>query len=199
LREKQAISRKELSGRLGITKRTVCAYENESMRPSEKIAHKISLILECNDLFRRINIFDWNFNFSMDRKDLQEDITLNSFESHLQEVLNDIGICSYWSKKGSIPFKLSLYSKFVDENKENSVYPLFSGVSEADKKINELSFKCLKMFTELFQKNTIFIINNDIKIPDSLKKIKIPIIKIRNLEKIDDEKEFVELIQESGN
>jgi predicted transcriptional regulator len=199
LREKQAISRKELSGRLGITKRTICAYENESMRPSEKIAYKISLLLKSNDLFRRINIFDWNFNFSMDRKDLQEDIKLSSFESHLQEVLNDIGICSYWSKKGSIPFKLSLYSKNIDENKESSVYPLFSGVSEADKKINELSFKCLKMFTELFQKNSIFIVNNDIKIPDSLKKNKIPFIRIRNLEKIDDEEEFIELIQESGN
>ena len=55
------------------------------------------------------------------------------------------------------------------------------------------------MFTELFQKNSIFIVNNAIKIPDSLKKIKIPIIRIRNLEKIDDEEEFVELIQESGN
>jgi predicted transcriptional regulator len=169
------------------------------MRPSEKIAQKISLILESNDLFRRINIFDWSFNFSMDRKNLQEDTNLSSFESHLQEVLNDIGICSYWSKKGSIPFKLSLYSKSVDENKESSVYPLFSGVSEEDKKFNELSFRCLKMFTELFQKNSLFIVNNEIKIPDSLKKIKIPIIRIRNLEKIDDEEEFVELIQESGN
>ena len=57
-----------------------------------------------------------------------------------------------------------------------SFYPLFSGVSEEDKKMNELNFKCLKMFTELFHTNSLFIVNNDIKIPDSLKKIKIPTI-----------------------
>jgi len=39
-RESEAISRKELSEMLGNTKRTVCAYENDSMRPSESIAFK---------------------------------------------------------------------------------------------------------------------------------------------------------------
>ena len=55
------------------------------------------------------------------------------------------------------------------------------------------------MFTEFFHTNSLFIVNNDIKIPDSLKKIKIPIVRIRNLEKLDDEAEFIDLIQESGN
>ncbi len=199
LREKHAISRKELSELLGVTKRTVCAYENESMRPSEKIANKISNILDNRDLFRKINLFDWNFKFKIDQKESREDIELNPFESHLQEVLDDIGICSYWYKKSTIPFKLSLYSNIPDEKDESSFYPLFSGVSEGNKKINELSFKCLKMFTDLFHANSLFIVNNDIKIPDSLKKIKIPIVRIRKLEKVDDEAEFIDLIQESGN
>ncbi|GAG71958.1 unnamed protein product, partial [marine sediment metagenome] len=108
-------------------------------------------------------------------------------------------ISSYWYKKSTIPFKLSLYSNIPDEKDDSSIYPLFSGVSEENKKINELSFKCLKMFTELFHANSLFIVNNDIKIPDSLKKIKIPIVKIRKLEKVDDEAEFIDLIQESGN
>jgi predicted transcriptional regulator len=199
LREKHSISRKELSELLGVTKRTVCAYENESMRPSELIALKISEILNNQDIFRKINLFDWNFKFEIDKKETRDDIDLNPFESHLQEVLDDIGINSYWYKKSPIPFKLSLFSNTLDKEDENSFYPLFSGVSEEDKKINELSFKCLKMFTELFHTNSLFIVNNDIKIPDSLKKIKIPIVRIRNLEKIDDEAEFIELIQESGN
>ena len=199
LREKHSISRKELSELLGVTKRTVCAYENESMRPSEKIANKISDILDNQDIFRKINLFDWNFKFEIDQKESREDIDLNPFESHLQEVLDDIGISSYWYKKSTIPFKLSLYSNIPDEKDESSFYPLFSGVSEENKKINELSFKCLKMFTELFHTNSLFIVNNDIKIPDSLKKIKIPIVRIRKLEKVDDEAEFIDLIQESGN
>jgi len=199
LREKHSISRKELSELLGVTKRTVCAYENESMRPSEKIANKISDILNNQAIFRKINLFDWNFQFEIDQKESQEDIDLNPFESHLQEVLDDIGISSYWYKKSTIPFKLSLYSNIPDEKDESSFYPLFSGVSEENKKINELSFKCLKMFTELFHANSLFIVNNDIKIPDSLKNIKIPIVRIRKLEKVDDEAEFIDLIQESGN
>jgi len=199
LREKHSISRKELSELLGVTKRTVCAYENESMRPSEKIANKISDILENRDIFRKINLFDWNFKFKIDQKESRDDIDLNPFESHLQEVLDDIGISSYWYKKSTIPFKLSLYSNIPDEKDERNFYPLFSGVSEENKKINELSFKCLKMFTELFHANSLFIVNNNIKIPDSLKKIKIPIVRIRKLEKVDDEAEFIDLIQESGN
>lgn len=198
IREKQEISRKELSELLGVTKRTVCAYENESMRPSEKIAKKLSNVLENNEIFRKINIFEWNFKFEIDQKEPREDIARNPFETHLQAVLDDIGVCSYWYKKSSIPFKLSLYSKISGENKERSVYPLFSGVSEADKKINALSLNCLKIFNDLFHANSLFIVNNDIKIPDSLKKINIPIVKISNLEKIDDEEEFIDLIQESG-
>ncbi len=198
IREKQEISRKELSELLGVTKRTVCAYENESMRPSEKIAKKLSNILENKDLFRKINLFDWNFKFEIDLKEPQEYIALNPFETHLQAVLDDIGVCSYWYKNSPIPFKLSLYSKVSDDNKERNVFPLFSGVSEEDKKINERSLSCLNMFNKLFKVNSLFIVNNDIKIPDSLRKIKVPIVKIRNLEKIDDEEEFIDLVQESG-
>lgn len=199
LREKHLISRKELAEELGVAKRTICAYENESMRPSETIAKKISKILDNQDIFRKVNLFDWNFKFQIDKKESLEDIDLNPFETHLQEVLDDIGVNSYWYKKSTIPFKLSLYSDITDGNDESSFYPLFSGVSEEDKKINELNFKCLKMFTELFHTNSLFIVNNVIKIPDSLKKIKIPIVRIRNLEKVDDEAEFIDLIQESGN
>jgi len=198
IREKQEISRKELSELLGVTKRTVCAYENESMRPSEKVAKKLSNILENKDLFRKINLFEWNFKFEIDWKEPREYTARNPFETHLQAVLDDIGVCSYWYKNSPIPFKLSLYSKVSDDNKERNVYPLFSGVSEEDKKINELSLNCLNKFNKLFHVNSLFIVNNDIKIPDSLRKIKVPIVKIRNLEKIDDEEEFIDLVQESG-
>ena len=52
------------------------------------------------------------------------------------------------------------------------------------------------MFTDIFQKTSLYIVNNNIHIPDILKTDKIPILKIRNLEKVDDEEEFIELIQE---
>jgi predicted transcriptional regulator len=198
LRENMLISRKRLSEILGVTKRTVCAYENETMRPSEVIANQISQILDCPDLFKQINLFEWNFKFDLEKEEIHQEEELNPFESHLQEIFNDIGIRSYWYRKGAIPFKLSLYSKIVDSEESSTVYPVFSGISDEEKKFNELNLKCLTLFRELFNKNTLFIVNNDIKIPDALKTNKTPILKIKSLEEVDDEEEFVGLIQESG-
>ena len=196
LREKHSITRKEISESLGVTKRTICAYENESMRPSEKIAEKILEILENNDLFKKINIFGWAIKDNIDKKEMLEEKELTQFEYHVQDIIKDIGLSSYWYKKGSIPFKLSLYSQ-SDKIKLDGFYPLFSGISEEQGKINEMSFHCLRMFTNLFHKTSLFIIDNDIKIPEPFKKANIPIVKIKNLERVDDEEEFIELIQES--
>lgn len=196
LREDHSITRKELAEKLGVTKRTLCAYENESMRPSETIAEKILETLENNELFKKINIFGWPIKTDTENILIIEKEELSEFEAHIQGIIKDIGISSYWYKKGSIPFKLSLYSS-SDKIDSKGFYPLFSGISENQDKINETSFKCLKMFTDLFQKTSLFIIDNDIKIPETFKKQKIPIVKIKNLEKVDDEEEFIELIQES--
>jgi len=196
LREKKIISRKELSEKLGVTKRTVCAYENERMHPSEKIAEKIIKILEHNDLFKKINIFKWNIRQEKDEKEIIEEFELSDFESHVQDIVNDIGISSYWYKKGSIPFKLSLFSESKNEKLEG-FYPLFSGIFEEQNKLNKLNFECLKLFNDLFHKTSFFITNNDVKIPKTYKNIKVPVVKIKNLEEVDDEEEFIELIKES--
>ncbi|MFX1417380.1 MAG: helix-turn-helix domain-containing protein [Promethearchaeota archaeon] len=196
LRENYSITRKELSEVLGVTKRTICSYENESMRPSEKIAERILEILNSNELFKKINVFGWTIKDYTEEKELLEEKELSEFESHVQDIIKDIGLSSYWYKKGSIPFKLSLYSH-SDKIKFDGFYPLFSGISEEQGKINEMSFHCLKMFTDLFHKTSLFIIDNDIKIPEPFKKTNIPIVKIKNLEEVDDEEEFIELIQDS--
>jgi predicted transcriptional regulator len=166
------------------------------MRPSEKIAEKISEILENDDLFKKIDVFGWMIKDSIDEKYIIEEQELSEFEAHIQDIIKDIGLSSYWYKQGSIPFKLSLFSE-SDTITLDGFYPLFSGITEDQGKINEMSFHCLKMFTDLFQKKSLFIIDNEIKIPEPFKKIKIPIVKIRNLEKVDDEEEFIELIQDS--
>ncbi|NVM34700.1 MAG: helix-turn-helix domain-containing protein [Candidatus Lokiarchaeota archaeon] len=196
LREDHTITRKELSDKLGVTKRTLCAYENESMRPSERIAKKILEILEDKDLFKKINIFGWPIKDDINNIEILEGKELSEFETHVQDIIKDIGLSSYWYKKGSIPFKLSLYST-SDKIESEGFYPLFSGISEEQGKINEMSFRCLKMFTELFHKTSLFIIDNGIKIPEAFQKDKIPIVKIKKLEKVDDEEEFIELIHES--
>ncbi|MFX1501086.1 MAG: helix-turn-helix domain-containing protein, partial [Promethearchaeota archaeon] len=175
LREDCSITRKELSDKLGITKRTVCAYENESMRPSEKIAKKILDILENDGLFKKINVFGWPIKVDIKNIEKFEEEEMTEFEIHVQNIIKDIGLSSYWYKKGSIPFKLSLYST-SDKKESEGFYPLFSAISEEQKKINEMSFKCLKMFTDLFHKTSLFIINNGIKIPEIFHKDKIPIV-----------------------
>ncbi len=196
LREKNFISRKELADKVGVTKRTICSYENEDMRPSEKIGLKISEILEDSSIFKKINIFEWNFKLSKDLISTSEESELTPFEAHVHNIIEDIGISTYWYKKGPLPFKLSIYSENRELKNQDDFYPLFSGVSDEKTKINKLNIKCLKLFNSLFNKQALIIINNNIKIPDS-EKDQIPIVRIKELEKIDNEDEFIELIQES--
>ena len=196
IREQHMITRKELSEQLGVTKRTVSSYENESMRPSEEMAEKILSILEDSNIFKKINIFKWNFKYDMDDIEIREEKELSEFESHVQTIVDDIGLSSYWYKKGSIPFKLSLFSS-IDQIKKNGFYPLFSAISEEQDKINKKDFNCLKMFNDLFHKTALFIIDNNVKIPDVIKTKDIHVVKIKKLEEIDDEEEFIELIQDS--
>ncbi|MGQ4875175.1 MAG: helix-turn-helix domain-containing protein [Promethearchaeia archaeon] len=195
LREQKNITRKELSEELGVTKRTICAYETETMRPSEKIGQKIMKLLEDGSLFRKINVLEWNLRFTIDQKELFSEEELNEFESHLNEVLDDIGLSSYWYKKGVVPFKLSLYSEFRKD--KNEIYPVFSGISDEEHKINTHQLQCLKMFTQLLSKKALLIVDNTIRIPRVLSQNKIPVIRINVLEKMDDENDFIEFIQES--
>jgi predicted transcriptional regulator len=165
------------------------------MRPSEKIALKILNILHNDDIFRKMNPFEWKVNYDSESPTRFEESDLSPFESHIHDVIEDIGINSYWYKKGPIPFKLSIYSH---SEEQANFYPLFSGISEGQKKITEMNLKCLKNFTRLFDKKVLFIINNDTKVSEAIKKNLIPIVKIKDLENIDDEEEFIELIQGSG-
>ena len=53
------------------------------------------------------------------------------------------------------------------------------------------------MFNDLFHKTALYIIDNSVKVPGVIKGKDIHIVKIKNLEEVDDEEEFIELIQES--
>ena len=50
------------------------------------------------------------------------------------------------------------------------------------------------MFKELFRQNALFIVSNNVKISETSN---IPIVSIKKLDKVDDEEEFIELIQDS--
>jgi hypothetical protein len=50
------------------------------------------------------------------------------------------------------------------------------------------------MFTKLFQKKGIFIVDNDFKVSDFFKQI--PVLKIDTIEELDSEEEFIELVKE---
>lgn len=197
LREQKNISRKELAEALEVAKRTVCAYEKERIHPSEPIAQKIVDLLGDDSLFRKINVFKWNFKFDMDQKEVYEDDDLNPFETHLQDIFEDIGISTFWHKNGQVPFKLSLYSDPSKLN-ESTFYPLFSAVSDQYNKINDLNLKYFITFTKLLHKQALFIVNDNLKIPDPSLKKNISIMEVKKLEKIDNEDEFIEFIQGSG-
>ncbi len=195
-RESESISRKELSEKLGVTKRTVCAYENDSMRPSESIALKILETLHDNMILKRMDPFSWKIKFKFQESTIGEEKDLNPFEAHINDVIEDIGMSTYWYSKGPIPFKFSIYSS---SEKQVNIYPIFSGISEEQKKISEINLNCLKIFTNLFQKKSLLIINNDINVSDTTKNNVIPIVKVRDLENIDNEDEFIELVKGTAN
>ena len=197
LREQKNITRKELSDELNITKRTLSSYETENMRPSQKIAQKILDILEDKhqSIFRNINVFEWHVKSTIKNEVGQE---LNTFQSHLQDIIEDIGVDTHWYRKGVAPFELSIHSKhFNMEKGENTILPLFSKVPDEKNKMSSVNLKSfLYMFTQLFQKKGIFIVDNDFKISDVFKNNRIPILKVKNLEKIDNESDFIELVKE---
>ncbi|TFG01147.1 MAG: helix-turn-helix domain-containing protein [Promethearchaeota archaeon] len=193
LREARRISRKELSEQIGVTKRTICSYESENMRPSKEIADKIQDILDHSEIFRNINVLDWKFECNV-RKTALNEKELSPFENHIQGILDDIGISSYWYKKGYFPFEMCISSK-KENLKENhpNIYPLLSEVSEMKKQLKEKTIndlQCLKQLLTLFHKHALFIVDKELKKSQFFENTNIPVIDLRDLEKISNEKQF---------
>jgi len=197
LREQKNVSRKEISDQLGVTKRTICSYENETMRPSLEIAEKIREILADKSIFRKINIFEWNLKINFIKEKSSEHTELTDFESHLQDIFEDIGVSTIWYKKGQVPFELSISSNNYLLNENNEFYPIFSRLSEENTKVSKLNLEHLMSFAKVFHKNAFFIVSNDYKISDIFNTIGMPVIKLKDLEKIDTEDDFVELFEEN--
>ncbi len=197
-REKKNISRKDLSEELGVTTRTISAYESENMRPSEAVAKKIIDRLDLRDdsIFKRINIFDWNFKYDASIFENEEEPELDSFESRVQDFLEDIGISYHWYKYNQMPFELSIHSKESKNQKNEQIYPMFSKISNRTKKVTEYHVNLLKALNKILNKSAFFIIDDNIKVPDSVKGPNIPFVPIKNLEKINDEEEFIEFFKE---
>lgn len=195
LREDKNISRKDLSEQIEVAKRTVCSYENETMRPSEEMADKILNILKDESIYRKINLFEWQVKVSFAEKEHMRGQDLTDFESHLKDVFDDIGMNTFWYKKGLTPFEFSISSQNYVLDSDKTFYPLFSGLSEQNDKVSKMNLKRLIDFAQAVHKNAIFIVNNEFKVPDIFKRVKIPILKMKNLEKIDNEDEFKDFFQ----
>ena len=197
LREEKNLSRKEISEKLEITKRTFCSYENESMRPSQKIAEKILEIFDDKSIFRNINVFEWQVKVNFTQEDSSKKRDLTDFESHLQDIFEDIGVSTIWYKKGQVPFEISISSKNYLLNPEDDFYPVFSGLSEENTKVSKSNLQNLTTFAKIFHKNAFFIVNNDFKISDVFHKTGVQVVKLKELEKIDTEEDFVEFFEET--
>jgi predicted transcriptional regulator len=197
-REEKNISRKELSEKLGVTKRTLCSYENESMRPSQQVAEKILEILEDSSIFRKIDLLEWHLKVNFEEEDLFGYRELTEFESHLQDIFEDIGVSTIWYKKGQVPFEFTINSKnFLSKDRKDTFYPLFSGLSQEKSKISKINLAQLQSFAQIFQKNSLFIVANDFKIPAIFNKIEIPVIRLKKLEELDSEQDFIKFYQDS--
>jgi putative transcriptional regulator len=195
LREQKSISRKDISEQLGVTKRTLSSYENETMRPSQKIADKILQILDDKSIFRKINVFEWQIKVNFLQEESSQKRELTEFESHLQDIFHDIGVSTIWYKKGQLPFELSISSNNYVLNAGEEFYPVLSGLSQENTKASKMNLQHLRSFAEFFHKNAFFIVNNDFKITNT--NVRVPVIKLKDLEKMDTETDFVELFEEN--
>lgn len=195
LREQKNISRKDISDQLGVTKRTLCSYENETMRPSQKVAEKILEIIDDKSIFRKINVFEWQIKVNFIQEESSQKRDLTDFESHLQDIFEDIGVSTIWYKKGQLPFELSISSNNYVLNAGDDFYPVLSGLSQETTKVSKINLHHLKSFADFFHKNAFFVVNNDVKITDN--KTGVPVIRLKDLEKMDTEEDFVDLFEES--
>lgn len=197
LREEKNVTRKELSEEIGITKRTLCSYESENMRPSKNIAKKIGEILDSKAIFREINVFNWNIKINFKIEEINKKEDLNNFEEHIQNIIEDIGIKSNWYKNGLFPFDMLISPQNWDNYSENQIYPLFSDIANIKDEFDKNALLSLFTFTKVFHKDALFIVDNDFKFQNFNSTFKIPVIKIRTLEKIDNEDEFIDYVKKS--
>jgi hypothetical protein len=88
---------------------------------------------------------------------------------------------------------MCISSKEEESRKSPNIYPLLSEVSEMEKHLKENHLKdlqYLKHFLSLFRKHALFIVNNEIRKSRFFEKTKIPVIDLKNLEKISSEEQF---------
>jgi predicted transcriptional regulator len=85
----------------------------------------------------------------------------------------------------------------LNQTEKDGFYPLFSNISEDQNNVNEMNFNSLKMFNDLFHKTALYIIDNNVRIPGASKRKDIHVVKIKNLEEVNDEEEFIDLINKN--
>ena len=197
LREEKEISRKNFAEHIGITKRSLCSYERGVMRTSVDTAKKIEEILD-NSIFRKINLYKWNFQIDFEEF-LEQDVEKTEFDELIEGILKDIGFSTFWSKKNMNPYDLFITSKDFEPNeKVDSFFPVCSSINEKAQKINELKLKNLLRISKILDKIYLHIVDNSFRSP-SIPRKKLPIVRLRDLEKIDDIDRFKNFVKDMKN
>lgn len=191
MREEKEVSRKNFSDMIGITKRSLCSYERGVMRTSIETANKIQKIFD-DTIIRKINIFNWKFQVDINEfLDLDQDRT--EFQEQLEGILKDIGFFTFWAKDNIIPYDLFITSKNLKSfEKIDDFYPVCFSINQTQK-VNKPKIKDLIKMSQILQKKYLHIVES---YKTSNLPVNMPVIQIKDLEKIDDEEEFKEFVKE---
>jgi len=193
MREGKEVSRKNFSDLIGITKRSLCSYERGVMRTSIETANKIKKFFD-DTVIRKINIFNWKYHVNI-KEFLDINIDRTEFQEHLEDILKDIGFFTFWAKENIIPYDLFITSKNLKSfEKIDDFYPVCFSINQKTQKINKPKIKDLTKMSQILQKKYLHIV--EYYKPSNLPVNKMPVIQIKDLEKIDDEEEFKDFVKE---
>jgi len=197
MRDKKELSRKMFSEMIGITKRSLCSYEKGVMRTSVETAQKIQKILD-DSVIRRINLYKWNFQVKLEEF-LEQNVEKTEFDELIEGILKDIGFSTFWNKKNINPYDLFITSKDVKSFEDmDSFFPVCSSINEKTEKINKIKLENLYKISKILNKIYLHIVDNSFKIPTSFVS-KLPIVRLKELEKIDDIERFKNFVKEWKN
>lgn len=194
LREEKEVSRKEFSEMVGITKRSLCSYERGLMNTSVETAKKMQEILDVS-IIKKINLLKWNFQVNLEEL-FQQDVEKSEFDEVIEGVLQDIGFSTFWNKRNLNPYDLFITSKNEkSEESKDSFFPVCSSINDKAEKLSELKLSNLMKISTILDKIYLHFVDNTFK-KSSITSKKLPIIRLKELESIDDVERFKNFIKE---
>ncbi|MFX1294203.1 MAG: transcriptional regulator [Promethearchaeota archaeon] len=159
LRLKQGFSLKDVASEIGVSRKAVYLFEQESQIKEDNI-HQIKEVnvhqlekLFAQELKLPIDVFNWE----IEKKEVHSSVEETDFQAEIKELFEELGFNTYWAKKA--PFD-AITSK-ADKSKEKSEKScLITGLSMSRKMRIYNRLQIISEISKVARKLSMFIIEN---------------------------------------